>query len=402
LVNFISLLIGLILTELVGFVNKSFVTTLATTGTALLSLSFVFAVTAQEVLGSCIFLFVKHPYDVSDRVDITGEQLVVERISLLFTVFKRVQTGKICQIPNIVLNTLWIDNITRSKAMREQLSVFVSFDTTFDDVQTLKAELQKFVQDKENSRDFQPDLDIEILGIAEMNKMELKIEIKHKSNWSNETVRAARRSKFMCALVMALRRVPIFGPGGGGAVLGSADAPSYSVSLTPEVAQQNKDAFAAGKEAKRLIPTNATQPERKKSTGGVTTGGAGAEYQAVQNLNNRNAAADPMRDDTWQSRDDVSTLDDRDRTDTNSERALIRGDSRGGRRAPDQTLQHSDSRSHMHQHPPMPTTRGHTNVRYAPPPGPAAYPQNTMATAAATDIMSAPVQTWSQQPPPQN
>jgi len=34
-------------------------------------------------------------------------------------------------------------------------------------------------------------------------------------NWSNETVRAARRSKFMCALVLALRKVPDLSPGGG-------------------------------------------------------------------------------------------------------------------------------------------------------------------------------------------
>ena len=51
----------------VGFLNKNFVSTLATTGTALLSLSFVFASTAAEVLGSCIFLFVKHPFDVRIR-----------------------------------------------------------------------------------------------------------------------------------------------------------------------------------------------------------------------------------------------------------------------------------------------------------------------------------------------
>lgn len=43
----------------VAFLNKNFVTTLATAGTALLSLSFVFSITAQEFLGSCIFLFVK-------------------------------------------------------------------------------------------------------------------------------------------------------------------------------------------------------------------------------------------------------------------------------------------------------------------------------------------------------
>lgn len=68
---------------LVAFLNTSFVTTLATAGTTLLSLSFVFAVSCQEVLGSCIFLFVKHPYDVSDRVDIgtTGDsQFIVEHM----------------------------------------------------------------------------------------------------------------------------------------------------------------------------------------------------------------------------------------------------------------------------------------------------------------------------------
>ena len=55
----------IIILVFVGFLDQGFTTTLATTGTALLSLSFVFAASAQEVLGSCIFLFVKHPFDVS-------------------------------------------------------------------------------------------------------------------------------------------------------------------------------------------------------------------------------------------------------------------------------------------------------------------------------------------------
>jgi hypothetical protein len=364
---------------------------LTTTGTALLSLSFVFAATCQEVLGSCIFLFVKHPFDISDRVDISNEQLVVERISLLFTVFKRVQTGKIVQIPNIVLNGLWIDNITRSKAMREQLSIFVHFDTTFDDIQTLKSELQKFVTDKDNSRDFQADLDIEVISIADMNKMELKVEIKHKSNWSNETVRAARRSKFMCALVLALRRVPIYGPSGGAASLGSADAPSYSVSLTPDEAKRNKDAFATSKEAKRLISTKPKEPEWKNAPTGFATNtstATGAEYLAVQTLNARNAAVDPVRDDTWQVRDDVSTLDDRPNTtehDSNSERGLLRDGSRGGRRAPHQIIPTEEM--------PLPP-RGPSNVNYASPP--AANHGISTAGASGGNVSQG---NWGQAPP---
>lgn len=89
----------------IALLNTSFVTTLATAGTTLLSLSFVFAVTTQEFLGSCIFLFVKHPYDVGDRVDITGpekEFLVVEQISLLYTVFKRIDSMKMVQVCQII------------------------------------------------------------------------------------------------------------------------------------------------------------------------------------------------------------------------------------------------------------------------------------------------------------
>lgn len=238
-----------------AFLNSSLTTTLATAGTALLSLSFVFATTTQEVLGSCIFLFVKHPFDVLDRVDVGDDQLVVKHISLLFTVFKHVNTHKLTQVPNIVLNSMWIQNVSRSDAMREQLSIYIDFGTTLEDVQLLRNEMQAFVTDKENSRDFQPDIDVEIAGIASMDKMELKVEIRHKSNWSNETVRAARRSKFMCALVLALRKIPINGPGGAGPALGSADQPTYSVTVSDEQAAANREAAAKAQQAKRLFPT---------------------------------------------------------------------------------------------------------------------------------------------------
>jgi small-conductance mechanosensitive channel len=169
----------------IAFLSKSFTNTLATAGTALLSMSFVFAVTAQEVLGSCIFLFVKHPYDVGDRVDIDNIQLTVEHISLLFSVFRRVDNHKTVQIPNQLLNQKWVENITRSKAMRETVLLYIHFDTTLEDIQLLKEEMHMFV--KEHSRDFQPDIDVEVTGLANMDKLELKVEIKHK-------VRHVRRS----------------------------------------------------------------------------------------------------------------------------------------------------------------------------------------------------------------
>ncbi len=275
---------------LVAFNNASFVTTLATAGTALLSLSFVFAGTAQEVLGSCIFLFVKHPYDIGDRVDISGEQLLVDHICLLYTSFRRVTTGKAVQIPNIVLNNLWIENVSRSGAMREAVAVAISFDTSFDDVQALRAELLSFVLAKENSRDFQPELEVELIGLADMSKLELRVEVRHKGNWHNEAVRAARRSRFMCALVAALRRVPIYAPGGGDAALGSENKPTYSVSVSEGFAAEARQHFSEQKDAKRLRPLNASS--------------APVEEQTEQVSRNQNAGSTPRAVPTYEpSRD---------------------------------------------------------------------------------------------------
>ncbi|KIX02280.1 uncharacterized protein Z518_08219 [Rhinocladiella mackenziei CBS 650.93] len=283
----------------VAWLNENFTTTLATAGTALLSMSFVFAATAQEVLGSCIFLFVKHPFDVGDRVDITDVQYVVERMSLLYTVFRRVKDQKRTQVPNIVLNSNWIDNVSRSKAMREQVQLFVSFDTSFEDIDLLKKEMTHFVRDKDNARDFQPDIDIEVMGVAEMNKMELKIEIRHKSNWANEAVQAARRNKFMCALVMAVRKIPLNGPGGGGPPAGDKANPTYSVTITDEVAKKNKNIFDEDQDKKRLVPLleqNQKEPDVSKDQSAsndnlVST--TGAEKAAVDHLIKRHGAVDP-------------------------------------------------------------------------------------------------------------
>lgn len=340
-------------------------------------MSFVFAVTCQEVLGSCIFLFVKHPYDIGDRIDLKDDQLTVEHISLLYTIFKRVQNGKMVQIPNIVLNSVWIENVSRSKYMREQLSIFCHFDTTIEDIEALRQQMIDFVTDAKNSRDFQPDIDIEVVGIAEMNKMELRIECKHKSNWANETVRAARRSKFMCALVLALRKVPIYGPGCGDAALGSVGQPAFSVAVSPEDAAVQRDEFAAKKAAKRLLAKK-EEEEKGTSTGAdLSQIAANSELRAVHSLNSRSPARDRVRDEVSEARDDASmagsTLEERsnDRQSLDEVRGMLqRENTRGKRHAASNTtlprieepFQPTYTNSSTYPTPPPP------NTQYAPPP----------------------------------
>ena len=148
--------------------------------TSLMSFSFAFAGTVQEFTGSCIFLFVKHPYDVGDRVDINSIDLIVEHISLLYTVFRRVDSNRTVQIPNIVNNGNWIENISRSKAMSEQFSLAISAGTGFEEIEALRGELKEFVVKDENRRDYMPDMRVEVLNVGDMSKLDLKINLVYK------------------------------------------------------------------------------------------------------------------------------------------------------------------------------------------------------------------------------
>lgn len=180
--------------------------------------------------------------------------------------------------------------------MHETISLFVSMDTSLADIQLLRNEMKRFVVDPDNKRDFLDDIDVQIVDLHEMDKLEISIDIKHKSNWANETVRASRRSKFMCALVLAFRKVPIYGPGGGDPKLGFPGNPTVSVSINAEEAARARDEAARGKEAARLVPT-----KKEESAGAAST----SELRVVTSLNERSPALDGARD-AGSLREDVS------------------------------------------------------------------------------------------------
>ncbi len=73
-------------------------------------LSWLIGSTLSDVLTSIIFLFIRHPFDVGDRVDIDDVAYTVKEIRLLSTIFLNVD-GVYVQVPNSVLNTHVSDNI---------------------------------------------------------------------------------------------------------------------------------------------------------------------------------------------------------------------------------------------------------------------------------------------------
>ena len=221
-------------------------------------------------------------------------------------VFHAQHTNGEMQIPNIVLNSYWVDNISRSKAMYESFDIDISFDTSFEDIELLRLEMEKFVRDPDNSRDFKPDFTIGIGGVGSLDKLTLEISILHKSNWHNGMVRASRRSKFMCALALALKKVPIYGPGGGGDALGGPANPSYSVAVTDEWASKARDESAKTKEEGRLVPhptTDATAKEQEEAAiSGISSRPPVPEMGAVGQWDDRKLGGDLAREASQRAR----------------------------------------------------------------------------------------------------
>jgi hypothetical protein len=246
-------------------------------------------------------------------------------------------------VPNIVLNNLWVENVTRSKAMKEVVDVNVSYDTSFEDIELLRLEMEKFVRSPENSRDFQPDLAIGVAGVGDLDKIQLKVVIKHKSNWHNEAVRATRRSKFICALALALKKVHINAPGGGGEALGGPTNPSYSVAVSDDFAIKSREKSDKDKAEAKAKSMSEQQPSKSLST---KSGSKKAESKAAAKLNSRRGTVDDVddsigRDDrTLSSREQSAERERARNQDIESMRTeLLHGrESQRGRRKPGEGL----------------------------------------------------------------
>ncbi|OQE25996.1 hypothetical protein PENFLA_c007G11076 [Penicillium flavigenum] len=190
---------------------------LTSAGSTILALSWMFSTTATEFLQSIIFVFVKHPFDVGDRVTIygnsgasgLGDDYFVKEIALLYTEFKKME-GHIVQAPNSVLNNLFILNQRRTGALAEAVPIVIKYGTTVDQMERLRQRLLEFVRSEK--RDFQNMILHELREVTENLSLTLNVVFFYKSNWQNEGLRLQRRNKFICMLMIALQEVGIEGP----------------------------------------------------------------------------------------------------------------------------------------------------------------------------------------------
>ncbi|KAH9485389.1 Mechanosensitive ion channel protein Msy2 [Psilocybe cubensis] len=177
------------------------VTLVTSAGTLILGLSWLIGGSLQEVLTSIIFLFIKHPFDVGDRVVLNKETYTVKEIRLLSTVFLDSNSGLV-QAPNNQLNTL----------MSETFTFDVAYSTSFEDLERLREKMLAFVTAER--RDYQSVFDVKVKDFPDQGRMTLSADIKYKSNGQQAALKSKRRNKWICALKASLGELKIYGPSG--------------------------------------------------------------------------------------------------------------------------------------------------------------------------------------------
>ncbi|KAL1636873.1 hypothetical protein SLS56_000967 [Neofusicoccum ribis] len=201
----------------ISLISSSASSVISNAGSAVLALSWLFSATAQEFLQSIVFVFVKHPFDVGDRVSIygntgatgLGDDYFVREIALLYTEFKKME-GHVVQAPNSYLNTLFILNQRRSGGLAEAVPICIKFGTTLDQIDQLRTRLLEFVRSEK--REYQGNILTELREVTEAHSLTLNVVFFYKSNWQNELLRLQRRNKFICAMMVSMQDCGIEGP----------------------------------------------------------------------------------------------------------------------------------------------------------------------------------------------
>ncbi|KAI0169573.1 Mechanosensitive ion channel-domain-containing protein [Hypoxylon sp. FL1284] len=241
---FIIVIIAIIV--FVSIISSSTAAALASAGTALLGLSWLLQATAQEFLQSIIFVFVKHPFDVGDRVTIygntgslmRGDDYYVTEISLLFTEFKKME-GHIVQAPNSLLNTLFILNHRRSGQLADVFELRMKYGTSPSVIKELEARMTEFVL--ENKRDYTSKIITELRSFEDAYCMIVNFICFHKTSYQNELLRLVRHNKLAIELMNQMVALGIEQPRRHFQISGQ-DWPVYQSNIQPPSYEERQPA----------------------------------------------------------------------------------------------------------------------------------------------------------------
>ncbi|KAJ7967114.1 Mechanosensitive ion channel protein [Quillaja saponaria] len=204
MVNFLVGIIILVIWLLIlGIATSKFLVFLSS---QLVLAAFIFGNTCKTVFEAIVFLFVMHPFDVGDRCEIDGVQMVVEEMNILTTVFLRYDNLKII-FPNSVLATKPINNYYRSPDMGDAIEFCIHISTPADKIAIIRQRITSYVDNKKEH--WYPSPMIIFKDVEELNRMRIAIWPTHRMNHQDMGERWVRRALLVEEMAKIFRELDI-------------------------------------------------------------------------------------------------------------------------------------------------------------------------------------------------
>ncbi|KAK6946477.1 Mechanosensitive ion channel MscS [Dillenia turbinata] len=172
----------------------------------LLLVVFIFGNTCKTVFESIIFLFVMHPFDVGDRCEVDGVQMVVEEMNILTTIFLRGDNLKII-FPNSTLATKSIMNYYRSPDMGDAIDFCIHIKTPAEKIALMRQRIINYIENNQEHWYTAPM--IVLRDVEELTRLKFSIWLRHKMNHQDIGERWERRALLVDELVKIFRELDI-------------------------------------------------------------------------------------------------------------------------------------------------------------------------------------------------
>ncbi|KAG0460417.1 hypothetical protein HPP92_020714 [Vanilla planifolia] len=171
-----------------------------------LALVFVFGNTLKSIFEAIIFLFVVHPYDVGDRCEVNGVQMVVEEMNILTTIFLRYDFQKITY-PNCELAKLPIGNFYRSPDMGDSIDFSIHVSTPVEKIAVMRERITACVE--ANKDHWYPGAQVVIKDVQDMNSFNVSLWMRHRINFQDMGMKWTRREPLVQEMVRILKELDI-------------------------------------------------------------------------------------------------------------------------------------------------------------------------------------------------
>ncbi|XP_062107217.1 mechanosensitive ion channel protein 6-like [Humulus lupulus] len=199
----VAIVIGVIWLIVLGIATTKF---LLFVSSQLVLVAFVFGNTCKTVFEAIVFLFVMHPFDVGDRCEIDGVQMVVEEMNILTTIFLRYDNTKII-FPNSTLATKAVNNFYRSPDTGDGVEFCIHVATPADKIVAMKQRITNYVESKVEH--WYPAPMIIMKDLEELNRVRMAVWLCHKMNHQDMGERYSRRSLLIEEMVKTFKELDI-------------------------------------------------------------------------------------------------------------------------------------------------------------------------------------------------